>query len=393
MKRIIISVFISICFISMGVLYAESQAQEREYQMTILGGSTAADYKLISFPVKPIDDQDPLTNEAILIDDLGPYDPFQWRFFRWDSTLNGGLGDYIELNQREGDVVWGNDQNIDYGRGYWIIAVQTETVNVSGIEDGSNKTIILDEGWNQIGNPFYSLQSNLRVGPVGGPYVPLGDDLNVYTDKFVWEWVGGDYQLTTDPLEVGKGYWLKNITEGVVELEFVPSQGLSSEVTSTSYDLSNLDVAQEEMPPSPPAIIEGSLFSLSGGSASGGCFIATAAYRDYDHPNVQRLREFRDRYLLTNSLGRIFVDMYYRWSPSVAKFIVNHDSMKALIRFNLMPIAGLGSLVIKINVYGFLIVLVFPMLMGLLLLIKSGGGGGKCKPKFSIKSEGGKGKR
>ncbi len=393
MKKTVVSVFISICVISMGVLYVQSQVQESEYPMTILGGSTAADYKLISFPVKPIDDQDPLTNEAILIDDLGPYDPFLWRFFRWDPTLNGGLGDYIELNQREGDVVWGNEQNIDYGRGYWIISVQTETVNVSGIEDGSNKTIILDEGWNQIGNPFYSLQSNLNVGRVGGPYVPLGNDLNKYTDKFVWKWVGGDYQPTTDSLEVGKGYWIKNITENVVELEFVPDQGLSSEVTSTSYDLSNLDVAQEEMPPSPPSAIDGSSISLSGGSGSVGCFIATAAYLDYDHPNVRRLREFRDRYLLANSFGRMFVDMYYRYSPNLAKFLANRSSMKALARINLMPIIGLSSLVIKMNVYGFLIVLAFSIVMGFFLLSESGGGGGKCKRISSIKSEGGKRKR
>ncbi|MFQ5842090.1 MAG: hypothetical protein ACE5I8_06605, partial [Thermodesulfobacteriota bacterium] len=274
MNRIIISVFVTICFISMGVLYAQSQAQETEYPMTILGGSTAADYKLISFPVKPVVDRDPWTNEAILIDELGPYDPFLWRFFRWDPTLFGSLGGYIELNQREGDVVWGNDQNLEYGRGYWIISVQTETVYVSGIADDSNKTIILHKKWNQIGNPFYSLQSNLRVGPVGGPYVSLEDDFNVYTDKFVWEWVGGDYQITSGPLEVGKGYWLKNITEGLVELEFVPNQGLSSKVTSTSYDLPYLDLAQEEMPPGPPSTIEGSSFSLDGGSGSVGCFIA-----------------------------------------------------------------------------------------------------------------------
>jgi len=53
--------------------------------------------------------------------------------------------------------------------------------------------------------------------------------------------------------------------------------------------------------------------------SSGGCYIATACYGSYDHPDVRVLRRFRDRYLLTHCLGRALVAAYYRVSPLLAK--------------------------------------------------------------------------
>lgn len=52
-----------------------------------------------------------------------------------------------------------------------------------------------------------------------------------------------------------------------------------------------------------------------------GCFIATAVYEDYNHPQVVTLRKFRDSYLLTNNIGRKFVKAYYKYSPSFANYI------------------------------------------------------------------------
>ena len=78
----------------------------------------------------------------------------------------------------------------------------------------------------------------------------------------------------------------------------------------------------------------------SGGDSGGGggCFIATAAYGSYLDPHVYVLRNFRDRYLLTNSLGQAFVDSYYRYSPPVADFISKHETIKLAARWALTPV-------------------------------------------------------
>ncbi len=72
----------------------------------------------------------------------------------------------------------------------------------------------------------------------------------------------------------------------------------------------------------------------------GGCFIATAAYGYYSAPQVQALREFRDRYLMTNSLGLSFVEWYYQYGPIGADFLNAHSWLKPVTRAALLPAVG-----------------------------------------------------
>jgi hypothetical protein len=76
----------------------------------------------------------------------------------------------------------------------------------------------------------------------------------------------------------------------------------------------------------------------SGSWAAARCFIATAAYGSALEPEVLTLREFRDRYLLTNGPGQAFVDWYYRVSPPAAGFIAEHESLKTAVRWGLTPV-------------------------------------------------------
>jgi YVTN family beta-propeller protein len=71
--------------------------------------------------------------------------------------------------------------------------------------------------------------------------------------------------------------------------------------------------------------------------SGGSCFIATAVYGSYDDAHVRILRTFRDRHLLPNAWGAAVVAVYYRYSPPVAAFIREHNSLKTPIRWLLAP--------------------------------------------------------
>jgi hypothetical protein len=96
-----------------------------------------------------------------------------------------------------------------------------------------------------------------------------------------------------------------------------------------------------------------------GGNGGGGCFIATAAYGSCLAPEVSVLRRFRDCCLLTNWIGRRFVDVYYHYSPPLARYIDKHAALKPLVRWILTPI-----------VYAISYPLYVVVLISLLLLIR-----------------------
>nr|WP_319266413.1 CFI-box-CTERM domain-containing protein [uncultured Draconibacterium sp.] len=72
--------------------------------------------------------------------------------------------------------------------------------------------------------------------------------------------------------------------------------------------------------------------SSSNSSSSGGCYIATMAYGDYDHPQVQILRKFRDESLAASIFGRSFIRFYYATSPHLVSLLKNHERINQLIR-------------------------------------------------------------
>lgn len=63
-----------------------------------------------------------------------------------------------------------------------------------------------------------------------------------------------------------------------------------------------------------------------------GCYIATMAYGDYDHPQVMILRRFRDENLRPYVLGRGFIRAYYYISPKLVRFLEGKESINRIIR-------------------------------------------------------------
>jgi uncharacterized delta-60 repeat protein len=82
-------------------------------------------------------------------------------------------------------------------------------------------------------------------------------------------------------------------------------------------------------------------------STDDACFIATAAFGSIFEKHVVLLRQFRDSYLLTNSIGEQFVAIYYHFSPPIADIIRDSNMLKFLVKIGLFPAILLASFMVK----------------------------------------------
>lgn len=95
------------------------------------------------------------------------------------------------------------------------------------------------------------------------------------------------------------------------------------------------------------------MIAASGNLKRGGgaCLVATAAFGSPIEKHVRLLREFRDTVLETNSLGRKMVQLYYRCSPPIARFIGQHESAQKVTRVLLYPLIGLSFFLLKLSLF------------------------------------------
>ncbi len=109
----------------------------------------------------------------------------------------------------------------------------------------------------------------------------------------------------------------------------------------------NYTLRVEVSPVPGEAILGDNLYIYGHILIKGGCFIATAAYGTPMAKEIGVLRDFRDRYLLTNPVGEALVELYYKVSPPMAEFITEHPSLKPIVRVGLLPAVAMSAIAVN----------------------------------------------
>ncbi|MDQ3534279.1 MAG: fibronectin type III domain-containing protein [Bacteroidota bacterium] len=133
----------------------------------LIFGDTEAHYQIVSIPLNLAKKDVP----SVFEDDLGTYDPTQWRLFHYVDSA-------VEYP--------GKFSTIEAGKGYWLIIRRGKNVDTGEgttfkVDRSTPFEINLKKGWNQIGNPYNFdlkwddvLQVNTGVSGLG--------KLNVFED-------------------------------------------------------------------------------------------------------------------------------------------------------------------------------------------------------------------
>ena len=80
-------------------------------------------------------------------------------------------------------------------------------------------------------------------------------------------------------------------------------------------------------------------------------------------PHVKLLQTFRDSVLLKYRTGKAFVRFYYTYSPPLADFIAKHDTLRAVVRWSLMPLVGFSWVAVRFGIAAMLFTAVSLFLM------------------------------
>lgn len=181
------------------------------------GGEESKYYRMISIPLN-LSNSNPA---AVLEDDLGSYNSTNWRLFQYQSSSDS----YIE---------YPNIKAFAPGIAGWLIVrepnKQIDSGTGTSVATNQPFEIILNQGWNDFGNPFtFPVDwSDVQIGPttvdgVMGPYA------------FQGQWLLPNQVSTLLPWE---GYSVYSQTSGV-KLAIPPHQSSSIEPNQLAKSFSN----------------------------------------------------------------------------------------------------------------------------------------------------------
>lgn len=202
------------------------------------------------------------------------------------------------------------------------------------------------------------------AGPDGGVAVDAGTAGDAGTDddaafealdpKFICSDLQSGGNANSARIDLGDG---SNIDEGAAD------DGIIAKIVAIDNARNGGAATTGNSGPPVPAVDAWNYYHQQNGQADGGyCFVATAAYGDYDHPYVKVLRRFRDETLAPTAWGRDTIAWYYAHSPPWADFLRAHPVARVTAAILLFPVVFVaavwndggvvGLLALVLGVYG-----------------------------------------
>jgi hypothetical protein len=159
----------------------------------------------------------------------GVHDLRSWRVFRWQDTA------YVEFPQISSGLMPGS--------AYWLVVATSKQLSVkdgNSTNSSSSYQIVLQPGWNQVGNPF--------AFTVAWSDVLASSGLNptIVQEPVGWDVATAEYRYEMNVVEPWQGYFVFNWTNGPITLRIPPVEAsgafpknamISSHIAESTYRL------------------------------------------------------------------------------------------------------------------------------------------------------------
>jgi len=154
---------------------------------------------------------------------------------------------------------------------------------------------------------------------VGLSWTALTSDVAGYNIYFTTD-TGRSGKITTGPIS---SLTIKNLENNVLYY-----------FTVTAFDCASNEGPASSQVRAFPGHVRG---PAERAGEEGGCFIATEVFGPLSF-EVEVLRTFRDKIIMSSVPGKWFVSLYYKYSPFWAVFLHNRPFLKGLVRIALVPV-------------------------------------------------------